>query len=328
MENQLSGDLYIAVPSEIEVPEDFFDEIRSIPGIGGVYPHRHVQILYKGTPVFIRAVDASVFRKYTHFGWMAGGNDNWEQVKNGSVIVSESFYRRFHVGKDDPITIDGIRGPVRRKVAAVFYDYTTEHGLIIMDRSLYLDIFEDHTIDGLGVFVDAQSPRRRELLDEVRRRAQSRGLPVSTRKELHDNILAVFDSTFAVTRSMRFLAVIVAFFGIAGALLTLFMERQREFGIYRALGFSTKQVAGMTLLEGLGMGWVSFVISTVVGTALCFVLIHVINLQSFHWTIFYYPEWSPYLVAAGTAIIASIGAAAYPIWKVCRTYPEIQIREE
>ncbi len=197
-----------------------------------------------------------------------------------------------------------------------------------MDRSLYLDIFEDHTIDGLGVFVDAQSPRCRELLDEVRRRAQSRGLPVSTRKELHDNILAVFDSTFAVTRSMRFLAVIVAFFGIAGALLTLFMERQREFGIYRALGFSTKQVAGMTLMEGLGMGWVSFVISTVVGTALCFVLIRVINLQSFHWTIFYYPEWSPYLVAAGTAIIASIGAAAYPIWKVCRTYPEIQIREE
>jgi putative ABC transport system permease protein len=81
-------------------------------------------------------------------------------------------------------------------------------------------------------------------------------------------------------------------------------------------------------MEGLGMGWVSFVISTVVGTALCFVLIRVINLQSFHWTIFYYPEWSPYLVAAGTAIIASIGAAAYPIWKVCRTYPEIQIREE
>ncbi len=106
------------------------------------------------------------------------------------------------------------------------------------------------------------------------------------------------------------------------------MERQREFGIYRSLGFSTQQVAGMTLLEGLGMGLVSFTISTFVGTAIAFVLIRVINLQSFHWSIFYRPEVGPYLVAAVTAILGSIGAAAYPIWKVCRTYPQMQIREE
>ena len=43
--------------------------------------------------------------------------------------------------------------------------------------------------------------------------------------------------------------------------MTLFIERQREFGIYRALGFSTRQVAAMTLMEGLGMGLVSFLMS-------------------------------------------------------------------
>jgi len=36
---------------------------------------------------------------------------------------------------------------------------------------------------------------------------------------------------------MRIIAIIVAFFGIAGALLTLFIERQKEFGIYRASAF-------------------------------------------------------------------------------------------
>jgi len=29
-----------------------------------------------------------------------------------------------------------------------------------------------------------------------------------------------------------------------------------------------------------------------------------------------------------TALAASIGAALYPIWKVHRTYPQMQIREE
>jgi putative ABC transport system permease protein len=33
-------------------------------------------------------------------------------------------------------------------------------------------------------------------------------------------------------------------------------------------------------------------------------------------------------MAALIAILASIGAAVYPIWKVYRTYPQLQIREE
>jgi putative ABC transport system permease protein len=191
-----------------------------------------------------------------------------------------------------------------------------------------LRIFNDRTINTLGVFVDSGNPRRQEILDQVKKRAIQGGLPVYTRDQLWASILAVFDSTFAVTRSMRVLAIVVAFFGIAGALMTLFLERQREFGIYRALGFSTRQVAAMTLMEGLGMGLVSFLMSLWVGTLLGWVLIKVINLQSFNWTIFYYPSWEPYPTAAITTILASVGAALYPIWKVYRKYPQMQIREE
>lgn len=84
----------------------------------------------------------------------------------------------------------------------------------------------------------------------------------------------------------------------------------------------------MTLMEGLGMGLVSFLLSIGVGTALAWVLIRVINLRSFNWTIFFYPEIGPYILAVATSILASLGAAVYPIWKVYRTYPQMQIREE
>jgi putative ABC transport system permease protein len=76
------------------------------------------------------------------------------------------------------------------------------------------------------------------------------------------------------------------------------------------------------------MGLVSFVLCAVVGTALAFVLIKVINFHSFNWTVFYFFEWKPYLLAALTALLASIGAAVYPVWRICRTYPQMQIREE
>jgi len=76
------------------------------------------------------------------------------------------------------------------------------------------------------------------------------------------------------------------------------------------------------------MGLASFLLSTGAGTGLAWILIRVINLKSFHWTIFFYWEAAPYFMAATVALLASLGAAAYPIWKVYRTYPQLQIREE
>ena len=104
--------------------------------------------------------------------------------------------------------------------------------------------------------------------------------------------------------------------------------RQREFGIYRALGFSTRQVAVMTLMEGLGLGLISFIISIAGGTIIGVILIKVINLRSFNWTIFFYPSVQPYLMAALTAVTASLAASLYPVWRIYRTYPEMQLREE
>jgi putative ABC transport system permease protein len=328
MDTQIRGDLYIGKILEAEVPEEFYEELRTIKGLGGVHPYRNVQTVYRNTSINVSAVDASVLEKYARFGWLKGGNENWEPVKRGGVIISESFSRRFAVTSGQVITLEGIQGPVEFTVGAVFYDYTTEHGLVMMDRSTFIKTFGDRTLNNIGIFIDPDNPDRSRLLQEVRRRGEARGLPVLTGAQLHEDILEVFDMTFAITRSMRAIAIIVAFFGIAGALLTLFIERSREFGIYRALGFSTRQVATMTLMEGLGMGIVSFLLSIGVGTILAILLIKVINIRSFNWTIFYYPALGPYLLTGVTAILASIGAAAYPIWKVYRTYPQIQIREE
>jgi putative ABC transport system permease protein len=328
MDTQIRGDLYIGKILEAEVPEDVYEEIRKIEGLGGVHPYRNTQTLYRNTSINVSAVDASVLEKYARFGWLKGGNENWEPVKRGGVIISESFSRRFGVKSGETITLEGIQGPTEFNVGAIFYDYTTEHGLVMMDRSTFLKTFGDRTLNNIGIFIDPDNPRRAELLQEVRKKAEARNLPVLTGAQLHQNILDVFDSTFSITRSMRAIAIVVAFFGIAGALLTLFIERSREFGIYRALGFSTGQVAKMTLMEGLEMGIVSFSLSLIVGTTLSILLIKVINIRSFNWTIFYYPALQPYLVTGVTAILASIGAAAYPIWKVYRTYPQIQIREE
>ena len=61
---------------------------------------------------------------------------------------------------------------------------------------------------------------------------------------------------------------------------------------------------------------------------MCSLGIKVINLRSFHWTVFFYPQWEPYAAAALTTLAAGLGAACYPVWQVIRNYPQMQIREE
>jgi putative ABC transport system permease protein len=325
---QISGDMYISSMDELDVPLDLYRELQGVAGIAGLDPYRSVLIDYRGTSIYASSVDAAVLQKYTDFVFLSGGRENWNAVRAGGVIVSESFARRFGVRAGGTVSLDGVRGPTELRVAAVFYDYTSEQGVVMMDRSLYLRLFEDPTIDSLGVFIEPGHPGREEILADAARRAGARGLPALSRDALHANALRVFDSAFAVTMSMRLLAIIVAFFGIAGAILTLFIERRREFGIYRALGFSTIQVAGITLLEGLAMGLVGFLLSVGVGTAMAVLLIKVINLRSFNWTIFVHLTWAPYLMAALTSVLAGAGAAGFPIFKAWRTYPQMQIGEE
>jgi putative ABC transport system permease protein len=328
MQAQINADLYVGKAAEAVIPEGFVQTLRVLPGVAGLDLYRYVPVLYRGQPAHIQAVDAGVLQRFAHFQWVRGGDGHWDAVRRGAVIVTESFSRRFGVRAGERIVLEGREGPRVFDVEAVFYDYTSEHGVVLMDRDTYVNLSGDRTINTVGVYLEPAHPLRAATAADVQRLAQEAGLPVQRRGELHRGIREVFDATFAVTRSLRLLAVITAFFGIAGALLTLFTERRREFGVFRALGFSSGQVVGVTFLEGLGLGLASFALSAVAGTVVAVLLIRVINLRSFHWTVFFHPAWESYAASAALAAGASLAAAAYPAWLVWRTYPQIQLRDE
>ena len=186
MGTQLRGDLYISTITETPVPEDFYEELRSMPGLDGVDPYRNVQIRYNGSQISVSSIDASVLKRFTRFGWLKGGNENWDAVKQGAVIVSESFSRRFKVKEGGAISLEGTRGLVELPVQAIFYDYTTEHGLVIMDRSTYISMFGDRTINSLGIFMNPDNPGTGRAPRRECQKAQERDPPVLTSEQLRE----------------------------------------------------------------------------------------------------------------------------------------------
>ena len=100
--------------------------------------------------------------------------------------------------------------------------------------------------------------------------------------------------------------------GVAGTLLTLVLERRRELSLLRLTGADRRQVRRMVIIEAALIGAVSQGIGLAVGFALSLVLIYVINVQSFGWTIQFHVPLAFLVQSSIAVVIATSIAGIYP----------------
>jgi putative ABC transport system permease protein len=122
--------------------------------------------------------------------------------------------------------------------------------------------------------------------------------------------------------------VVVAFVGVLSALMALQLERLREFGVLRANGMTPGQVWRLVVLQTGLMGLVAGLFSIPVGLTLSWIMIRVINLRAFGWTLTMAAD--PFLLAQGVAVAvgASVLAGLYPARKLAGASPALALREE
>ena len=77
---------------------------------------------------------------------------------------------------------------------------------------------------------------------------------IYSNRTLRNEILNVFDSTFAITYALELIAIAVAMLGVAGTLLTLVLERRRELSLLRLTGADRRQVRRMVIIEAALIG--------------------------------------------------------------------------
>jgi putative ABC transport system permease protein len=115
-------------------------------------------------------------------------------------------------------------------------------------------------------------------------------LVIRSNSELKINVLEIFDKTFAITYSLEIIAGCVALLGLFNTLIALILERKREIGILRFIGGFREQVKRMVLIEAGILGFIGSILGVVAGAIVSYILIFVINKQSFGWTIqIHYP---------------------------------------
>ena len=233
-------------------------------------------------------------------------------VGRDHVVVSEAFSLKYDAGVGDEIDLPTPVGSRPFRVAGVYFDYSSDRGLVVMDTSTFERHYGPDRPSGLTVYL-APGADPETVGDELRAAlGPERRLFITTNASLRAAVLRIFDATFAITYALEVIAIGVSLFGMAATLLTLVLERRREIAMLRLVGADSRQLRRLIVIEAGVLGAVTQAVGLVVGLALSLILIYVINVQSFGWTIqFHLPVG--FLAQATVAIVAAAALAGlYP----------------
>ncbi len=336
MDNRLQADLYvraelaIAVEEGATIAEEAATAIESLPEVELVDRIRRYSMSYNGLPATLALVDFGIHPSRSRIKILEGPDIetvSQHLISSRSVIASEPFSSKHNVHVGDTITLPLGNGAETFEVAAVYHDYSAEQGYLVGHRDLFMNYLPDTRLTGIAVYlspgVNIETGR-----EQVIRAVSGRRLQVLRNRELREVATESFDRTFAITDAIGAVALLVAILGMAGAFLTLVIDRRAELGLLRTIGATKSQVRRLVLAQAGMLGLLSNAVGCVLGGGLAVVLIKVINKQSFGWTIqFHWPIGL--LVAATTAIFAaSLAAGTYPAHVAATQNPIDVLHEE
>jgi putative ABC transport system permease protein len=239
-------------------------------------------------------------------------------LEAGGVFIGETLARQVGLWTGDDLPIYTPNGVKTFPIAAVYYDYSTRGGTVMMDLKTMTEAFGPGPINSVALYLKpGHDPER--VVDELKAMLSNLPLEIRSNRRLREKVLQIFDQTFAVTRLLQVMSLLIAVCGIALMLLVLAREQVSELALYRSIGARRFQIFVIFVGKGLGMGLLGLVLGLGGGILLAGLLIYVINRAYFGWTIQPYAAWGAVLQQSVTILGAAVLASLYPALRASRT---------
>lgn len=199
-----------------------------------------------------------------------------------------------------------VRG-TRFFVAGVWRDYARQHGSVVMDRADFVRLTGDARVNDLALHL-AEGADENTVRERIRALAEAQGaaeaIEFASVGQIRANSLRIFDRSFAVTVWLQAVAIGIGLFGVAASFSAQVLARRREFGLLAHLGLTRSQILGVVALEGLAWTVLGALAGLALGLAVSLVLVHVVNPQSFHWTMDLVLPWARLLALCAAVVVA------------------------
>lgn len=340
LDNVLQADIFVSPPSlqsnqiSASLEPALADRLAAVAGVSSIATTRSVkveaQLTNRKEPLDVRLVAFSRDLAGANRRYRAAVGDpatTWQAMTKGGVVVNEPMANRYTVAVGDPIVLQTDRGPQTFPVVGVAVDFDVNPVVFMVDP-IYRQWWDDRALSAIALFVQPDIDVDAKVAELRADFAGDNELLVRSNRGTRTEALAVFDRTFAITVALQLLATLVAFIGILATLMSLQLDRRREIGVLRATGMTRRQLWRLSLLETGLIGASAGIFALPTGLLLAVVLIYIINLRSFGWSL----ELSlqpqvfaqAFLVALGAALLAGL----YPAWKLGQIQPAVAVRAE
>ncbi len=197
-------------------------------------------------------------------------------------------------------------------VVGIWRDYARQFGAIAMAKSDYERLTGDSRVNDLAIWLDANAVSSdveqavRLEADRLTSRDSNAGalIEFASTRQIRSISLKIFDRSFAVTYWLQAVAIAIGLFGVAASFSAQVLARRKEFGLLAHLGFSRRQILAVVAGEGAAWTLMGSIAGLGLGLLVAVVLVHVVNPQSFHWTMDLITPWLRLLALCTAVVIA------------------------
>ncbi len=262
-------------------------------------------------------LDLEAFLRYGQFIWVAGEPATVQPrlIDGEGVLISEVFANRTGLAVGDRYLAQVQQSVVDLPVLGIVRDYRTKGGVVFYDRSAFTRSYVDPSWSTVRLFFRERPENLETALAALRREIIDRcgsHLDLIAGEELRGAILRVFDETFAVTFVLLLIALSIAALGITTTLAVQVLERLTQFNTLVAVGAAVRQIRATVFWEALLLIVAGEIAGLLCGFMLSYLLIFVVNVQSFGWTFIYSVNWKALAASlpliVGTALLAALPA--------------------
>ncbi len=196
-------------------------------------------------------------------------------LPSGGLIASERLARELSLQVGDVLPVAG----VSFRIAGIFPGYGDATLRLVLDDADAARIGVPLRYDRLSIDAVDEAV----VLEAVAR--YQPGLRVEVRGAIRAQALRIFDQTFAITRALTFLALMVASVGLYNALLALELLQQPARRLLHTMGTTAGEQKLVAAYRVVGVGVAALLLALPLGLLMGWLLCGVINPRAFGWSL-------------------------------------------
>ncbi|MGI9886800.1 FtsX-like permease family protein [Vibrio chagasii] len=309
LEQRLHADIYVS-PAQGEIA-NVERALEQFENVETVYKQYYVDDNLQGLPTLLGTKDKDTLAQTMVF--QSQLDNFWQRFYQGELVaISEPTAVKLGLSLNSELRLDSIPNK-SLVVGAIFHDYGSPNGEVLLAPNLWFESGFTHLPTSLGVKVSGD---QQQVYEQLRQQLNLHPSQLYDQAQIKSLALDIFSQTFAITRALNGVTLMVAVIGLFCACFMLLDARKAAIARLYALGVSRKKMMAMVLGQIVVLVTFTLVIAIPLGAMVGYVLTDIVTLRAFGWSLNYQWNWSDALSISFITIIVAVIATLIPLWRL------------